>query len=249
MSQSAQLPFADRAVKAATRLLSRVSFWFGINIVLLVSLLYYHFTPSIPKMPWWPDVFAVASNVLTGGVVSFLFYVLVVAVPERRKKRIIKTNITKVYRTIKEDILWEVVSASIKGGRDDLALDPDTIANLMTISGFKAAFDGGREANEGFYAFANQMNSPTFEFQAIVLDLGILSKQIDFLLHNYSFDDQELFNFFKRLETFLVRLEHSSAGYDESKELCGFIREIFAGFNFFEGKRDHDIIERMIASI
>lgn len=37
--------------------------------------------------------------------------------------------------------------------------------------------------------------------------------------------------------------------YDESKALCRFVWEIFAGFNFIDGDRGYDIIEKMINDI
>ena len=55
----------------------------------------------------------------------------------------------------------------------------------MDVENFKAAFAQGSEANEGFYAFENQMSDETPEFREIVLNLQMLSKQIEFVLHNY----------------------------------------------------------------
>ena len=89
----------------------------------------------------------------------------------------------------------------------------------------------------------------TFEFRDIVLNLQMLSKQIEFVLHNYTMDDQRLFDFFKRLEMMLLKLQQSTPGYDESKALCGFIYEVYAGWSWLDGYRDYDIIEKMIADI
>ena len=46
-----------------------------------------------------------------------------------------------------------------------------------------------------------------------------------------------------------LRLQHSEPGYDESKALCGFIWEIYAGWDWIKGNRGYDIIEKMIADI
>ena len=87
----------------------------------------------------------------------------------------------------------------------------------MDIENFKSAFSHGREADEGFYAFENQMSDETTEFREIVLNLQMLSKQIEFVLHNYVMDDQKAFDFFKRLELLLMKLQSSGAGYDRIK--------------------------------
>lgn len=230
------------------RMLSSVALWFTLNVILFAGLLAFHFS-SLAKPSWWVDGFAVAVNFVAGGIVSFFFYWLVVYVPEQRKRRVIKDSLTRMYRNIKEDILYQVVFASIKGGRHDLEPNTDTIDRLMTPSGFKQAFDDGREADEGFYAFANQMSDDTPEYRQIILNLEMLAKQIEFVLHNYTMDDERLFGFFKRLELMLLSLRRSPPGYDESKPLCRFVNEIYSGWNFVEGDRGYDIIEKMIADI
>jgi hypothetical protein len=145
------------------RLANSVRTWFVVNLLLLAVLLYVDFATAAPEKTktWWPDFFAVATNLLAGGLVSFLFYYLVVHLPEARKKSFIKTNLQYLYLRIKKDILQAVVHASMKGGRADLSSDYETIEKLMTPAGFKAAFEDGREANEGFYAFENQMDDDT----------------------------------------------------------------------------------------
>ncbi|MBC01331.1 MAG: hypothetical protein CML67_17505 [Rhodobacteraceae bacterium] len=93
------------------------------------------------------------------------------------------------------------------------------------------------------------MMDNTREFREIVLYLDLLARQIEFVLHNYNMDDEHLFDFFKRLELLLLRLRHSTPGYDESKPLCSFIYEIFAGWNPIEGYMGYDLIDKMITDI
>lgn len=229
--------------------LNKVTTWFIINLAALMALVTVHFATNLSSIKWWADVFAVAANLLAGGLVSFLFYFLVVHLPERRKKAIIKTNLQRLYRTLKHDILLSVVLASIKGGRHDLSADTETLEKLMSPEGFKEAFAKGREADEGFYAFENQMSDNTWEFRQIVLSLQMLSKQIDYLLHNYIIEEQEAFDFFKRLELLLMRIQSNGPGYDESKRLCTFIWEIFAGWNWIDGDIGQDEVQQMIGAL
>lgn len=207
-----------------TQMWSSVRFWFVLNTLALIALLVVQFTfGSELRKAWWPDLFGILTSILTGGIISFLFYFLVVLVPANRKKSIIKTNLTKMYRSIKRDILWQIVFASVKGGRTDLSTSIEDVDNLLSIDAFKAAFAHGREADEGFYAFENQISHETYEFREIVLNLQVLSKQIDYVLSNYEIEDQSAFDFFKRLEAFLLRMPYLKPGYDESKALCGFV--------------------------
>ena len=103
----------------------------------------------------------------------------------------------RIYHDIKKDILWQIVFASIKGGRRDLTTNPDVVDKLMKPDAFKAAFAHGREADEGFYAFENQMSEETDEFREMILSLRVLARQTEFILHNYTIDDQNVFDFFK----------------------------------------------------
>jgi len=217
-------------------------------MIALLLLLLIHFRAQ-NGLAWWPDAFAVASNLLTGGLVSFLFFYLVVYYPEQRKKAVIKRNLLAIYHRIKRDVLWNVVFASIKGGRNDLTTDSDQIDRLMNPTAFKVVFGEGRESNEGFYAFQNQMDDETPEFRSIILNLNMLLRQIEFVLHNYPIEDQEQFDLIKRLELLLLGLRETRPGYDDSKELCGFIWAIFAGWDWIDGYRGYDRIERMIENI
>lgn len=241
-SDSAKL----RKGRIGSTLLVSVSTWFLVNFVAFIALIVAHFASDLPSIKWWPDVFAVATNLLAGGLVSFLMYYLVVYLPEARKKSIIKANLQKMYKSIKIDILWAILHASIKGGRHDLTPDFELVENLTSPAAFRKAFEGGRESNEGFYAFENQMSDESPEFREIVRGLTMLSKQIEFALHNYSIEDQEVFDFFKRLELLLMRLQANGAGYDESKPLCRFIWEAYAGWNPIEGYLGYNQVQKMI---
>lgn len=239
----------ESKLKAVSALFSSVTTWFVVNLIALAALLIANFATALSSMKWWTDVFAVGTNLLTGGLVSFLFYFLVVHLPAVRRKSIIKANLQRMYRNIKRDILWSVVHASIKGGRHDLSPDSETIDKLMSPEGFKNAFEDGQESDEGFYAFENEMQDDTPEFRQIVSKLQMLSKQIEFLLHNYSIESQDAFDFFKRLELLFMHLQTTGPGYDEVKPLCSFIWEVYAGWNFIEGDTGFDRIQKMISDL
>lgn len=227
-------------------LLKSLKAWFTFNVVALTAVLAAHFALGLSSIKWWPDVFAVSTNLLAGGLVSFLFYYLVVYLPETRNKSIIKSNLLKIYRGIKRDVLFSIIYASIKGGREDLDASFELVERLTLPSAFREAFQHGSEADEGFYAFESQMSSETPEFRAIVKNLSMLSQQVEFVLHNYTIEDQEVFDFFKRLQIILLDIKEKGAGYDESKPLCRFIWEMYAGWNLIQGDIGQDPIQKMI---
>ena len=200
---------------------------------------------------WWPFFYEIAAPILVGLLVSCIFYFSVVIVPEDKKRRVIKNNLRQLYTDIKRDILYEIISASCNGGRTDLEADGETVGRLLTIEGFQEAFRTrkNQQGNEGFSAFLNYIEQDVPEYREIVLNLQIISKQIDFLLQNYPIHDQQVFDFFKRLERFLIRFNTSTHDDDEKEQLSKFIWNIFGGYSFIEKNRDYDIIEKMIEDI
>jgi hypothetical protein len=182
-------------------------------------------------------------------VASFILYYHVVVLPEARKRNRIKQNCLKSYRYRKRLILHAVVSASIGGGRTDLSSSSGDIDRLMSIGEFRNAFEGGREADEGIYAFSNYIQNNESEFRAIVFELNLIARELNFVLNNYDIDDQELFETVKRIEEALFSTRELHADYDDEKRLTNLLYGIFTGFSIIDGYTDYDPIERAIKSL
>lgn len=235
-------------------LLSRILFWFFFNLLFFIVVVTNNFLQIVyTETGCWTAFYDISSSFLIGGLISFLFYFLVIHIPERKKRRIIKVNLKQQYANVKEAILHEIISASRKGGRTDLKrVDSDTIKRLLTTDGFREAFEGGEEGDEGFYAFQNYMSKEDVpEYREIIINLQVLSKEIDYVLHNCPIKDEKIFGFFKRLQGLLILLENRSIGLyqDEEERLSGFIWEVFSGYSGIEGDRGYDIVEKMIEEI
>ena len=198
------------------------------------------------RFVWWADVYSIASNILISSLISFVFYFLLVHVPENRRRRMLKRNALSVYRTVKRDVLRSVLAASVAGGRTDLGQDEDSLDTLLKPANFRATFEGGQNGDEGFYAFENQMSSETPEFVEIVYQLRILSHHLNFLMHNFPFKDEDLFGYITRLEQLLLRIQTSGAGYDESKPLCRYIYQVYAGWDWISGYVGYDRVEKTL---
>jgi hypothetical protein len=142
-----------------------------------------------------------------------------------------------------------VIYASQRGGRRDLSADSATIEQALTIRGFKSLFEGGRESDEGYYAFGNEMSSRTPKYDEIVFNLKVIVRATERLIDQSAVEDRRTYDFFVRLSALVERIERNGPGYDESKPLCGFIWEIFAGWNFIDGAVGYDPIERAIQNL
>lgn len=236
-----------------SRVFTRVWFWFSVVVigyVLIISVEYKWFESPLKDRSSWDVFYATVPHFLVGFIVSCFFYFLVVFVPERRKRNIIKSNLIAQYDRVKRGILSEVISASRNGGFDDLVNDHETIQKLLTIDGFKEVFLKDYEnSDQGYYSFLNYIDEDCPELHNIVLNLQILRRQIEFILYNYPVEDRRAFGFFKDLEIYLKRFEMDGKTDEDREILSSFILLIFAGYSFVEPNRDHDIIEKMINSI
>jgi hypothetical protein len=196
--------------------------------------------------PSYAPAFGAALSIGTGGVVSFLFYYLVNERLERRRRRLLRSSVQGAYREAKRNIVLAVIHASQKGGRRDLSANFETIDKALTVPGFRSLFEGGRESDEGFYAFMNQMSCHTPEYGEIVFNLKVIVRAAERLIDGGAVEDRHTYDFFVRLGTMVERIQMNGPGYDESKLLCGLIWEMFAGWNMTEGHLGHDPIQQVI---
>lgn len=194
----------------------------------------------------YAQTFNAMLSVGTSGLASLLFYYLVSERLERRRRSLLRNSVQASYRVAKRNIALAMIQASRLGGRTDLTGDQATIDRALAPEGFKALFKGGQEAHEGYYAFENQMSEKTWEYDEIVFNLKVLARAVERLIDGGAVGDQASYDFFVRLRTSIARIERNGPGYDESKLLCGFLWEVFAGWNFIDGDLGYDPIQRTI---
>lgn len=194
----------------------------------------------------YAPAFGAALSIGTSGIVAFIFYYVVNARLERRKRELVRKGALQTYRDAKHNIAIAIIHASEKGGREDLSANSETIDQVLTISGFKKLFEGGKEAHEGFYAFQNQMSENTPEYDEIIFNLKIIGRAFDRLIDHNNLNTAQSYDFFVRLDALIRRIARNGTGYDESKLLCNFIWEVFSGWSGIHGALGHDPIERGI---
>lgn len=185
----------------------------------------------------------------TSGIVAFIFYYVVNVGLERQRANMVRLGAARTYKDAKRNIALAIIHASQKGGRNDLSADTETINLILTTNGFKTTFEGGREADEGYYAFENQMSERTPEFDEIIFNLNSMARAFSRLTDSVHVADQNTYDFFVRLDGIVRRIERNGAGYDESKHLCSFIWEIFTGWNFVTGDYGGDPIEKALEKL
>lgn len=119
----------------------------------------------------------------------------------------------------------------------------------MNPTEFVRFFEEGMEADEGFYAFRNHIQANEKDFRAIIFKLGLIARQLEFLLNNLEIPDDAQFQALKRIEEWLVGLDVLHASYDEEKMLDNALWSIFGGWSMIDGYRGYDPIEKAIDGI
>lgn len=193
------------------------------------------------------DLVSESRSLFTNIFASFILYYLVVFLPSRRRHRVLQAGCEKMYAGLKREILFEILSCAWKGGNKDV--DLAEVDELMNPVKFRDFFDGGREADEGFYAFSNHIQRNEGDFKLIVSKFKSVARQIDFILNNMEIEDEQKFQRLKRIEHALLSLDELHANYDDVKTLDRMIWEIFGGFSSIDGYRNFDPIQKAISEL
>ena len=88
------------------------------------------------------------------------------------------------------------------------------------------------------------MSHHTFEFSEIIFNLKIIDSAAERLLVSGIDLEEGAYERLISLSHIIRRIEANGAGYDESKRLCQFIWEMFAGWNWADGQLDYDPVEK-----
>jgi hypothetical protein len=73
--------------------------------------------------------------------------------------------------------------------------------------------------------------------------------ELIFILNNIDIPKDEPFEFLKRLSAAISQMKSVTLGYDETKPLDRFLWNVFAGWDWLEGYRKEDVIQKMIDEI
>jgi hypothetical protein len=229
-------------------LTQRISFYFIVVIICFVFLLYLYFSTfnDENKELWWGDVVNIYLSLFLGFITSCFTYYLTVYLPNENRKNIVKEITLKNYLFLKKNLLRQIIWGSIEKGRNDLSVDNDTIDRLLDPREFEKEFRGGKEANEGFYAFENYFDASEENWHKVVSEIKLIRHHISPILNLYALEDLKNYDFYRRLDDIVIRMETLKYGTDDYKVISRFIFEMYAGYHKNEEYIYEDIIEEMI---
>lgn len=198
------------------------------------------------------------SSLSSGYLVSWIFYIVVVYIPEKRRRNLIKKNLKESFYIFKEEVINQFLFA-LYG-----CLDASTIKdhNLLDIHSFNKFFDYKVKKNcpksederlsdgewlsdhsSRWYALLNKIKPE--HFKEIKKEIEIFNKTLISSAQSVNVTNSFIFSVIINLSRELYRLKHlepENNHYDDEKSFMRSISEMFSGWDFIEGQKSYDPI-------
>jgi hypothetical protein len=190
-----------------------------------------------PWRPGNPIIFSMSVSYIAG----VILWALVVLLPERRRRAILRTNLRNSYALFREEVVYILLRAA----SDSHTIDQELRKRLTKPERFREYFSVNRHQN--WYDALNGLQGNREILQDLLLEIDIFANEVAFVLAKVEFDNSEPMAFFKRLARHVQRLKNASVYSDDQvKYLGNFVWEILALWSLIDGQRKEDIVEVMI---
>lgn len=181
-------------------------------------------------------------DISVGFIVGLFIYVLVVWVPEKKKRSRVRRSLARQYDGFKEECIAVFFSALRE------PYDPTIIPKLKERSFFREYFkENVSKDQDRWHAVLNGLDDSLVK--RLVVELEILTAEVHYALTVIDIDNEDLFAFLKRLTEILYRYRNWTADYDDVKQLSGFLWSVYTGWSVIDGYTDKDVIAEMIEAI
>lgn len=177
-------------------------------------------------------------NLCIGFLTSVFFWWLVVYRPDVQRRRLLRASLTSRYRDFKHNTIQQIVWCC------GMSLATDEIDALRNQQQFQKEFHGRWDD------VANALQGEPDRLKAILLELELLSQEMQYVLNNLPVQDVQVHGMFKRLSEHVYRLRNDDTfTNDQVKYVCQFLWTILAGWSFVDGYRKEDAVERTLERI
>ncbi|MFA5262453.1 MAG: hypothetical protein WC378_01415 [Opitutaceae bacterium] len=163
-------------------------------------------------------------GLLTSYAVTVVFYFLVVWFPEQRKRRRIKSGIISHYIQFKKEVLGLVLHAAKKGWSQD---DLDRLIIPKEFSEYFSEDETG--SGMRWYEVLNGLDD--YYVAEIANRLELLRSEVQFVLSSIDIQDQEVFEFMKRLSEISFKMSKMRSDYDGQKSWGHFLWALYSDFD------------------
>lgn len=206
------------------------------------------FFPLIQKTPFEQlfSQFTTGNQIIfdiSGGIiVSLIIYILVVCVPERSKRNLVRKNLKRQYNLFKEDCINVFLSVLKEPCK------PELVDRLKNRDEFRAFFKEPVSSSQNRWdAVLNGLDE--YYIKRLLVELEILMAEIHYTLSTIDIENEEAFAFLKRISHAIYRNRDWSAEYDSVKQLSSFMWSVHTGWSIIHGYTGKDVIADMIDAI
>jgi hypothetical protein len=201
------------------------------------------FGDAMPETTWHAKAaYKALYDIGMGGLVSVLFYLLLVRVPENAKRRRVRSSLERQFKRFKQDCLY--VMLGIVNG----IIDPELADQLLDQKSFRSYFKVEQtQGQDRWDVFLNRLDETGLS--QILRAIDLLREEVNYALGATDIPTDDAFNFLKRLSVAIHSVQRTELGYDEIKPLSNFLWTLFSGFDFITGCQDEDVFAKMIRSI
>jgi hypothetical protein len=201
------------------------------------------FTDALPETTWHAKaVYKALYDVGVGGLVSLVFYLLLVRLPDNARRERIRRSLERQYEIFKRDCLYVILEVI------DGPVDPETVDELLDQKAFRAYFNGKPTPDyDRWDIFLNGLNETGL--RDILSAVDVLREEIAFTLSATDIPTDKAFDFFKRFSYAIHAVKDTELEYDSIKLLSRFLWSLFSGFDFVTGYQEEDLVAKMIKSI
>lgn len=187
----------------------------------------------------WPNT--IVFNLAVGYLSAAAFWFLVVFLPEKSRRSLIRETLAARYKEFKSEIVQTFIWAS--GESRDIQFVEDLANDHIR---FREHFG----SDDRWYAVLNGIQGSELRMHELSLAMKMFAEEVAYVMNNVPIDDPSVHRVFKRLNESMFRLRESEADlYDRVKYVGNFLWGVLARWSIVEGQVEEDIIEKTIARI
>ena len=188
---------------------------------------------------------AVIHSLSAGLLSSSIFYFCVVYIPERQKRKRVRTSLQKQYRSIKLDIIDLILMLS-----NSQFYPYRHRENLLDQQEFKRFFKCAVSPDmDRWHAVANGLQRNEYHLREVLYYLRMLNEEIRHAMTAIDIDDEGVTGYLTHYSQVLSRMDMIENDHDDIKLLCRHPWSFYTGFSFVKGYPDTDVIQDMIDRI
>lgn len=186
------------------------------------------------------DYMSIIHSVCVGFVLSAIFYLVVVYLPESRRKKMICSAFAEQYDQFRLNCIGTFLILS-------KSQEYQQRENLLDKSEFQRYFKNNNASGESRWGeVANGIQNNEFYLREVLYELRMFNEEIKYIRNTVYIGDPEVFSFLNRLSQSIHRYELTQPDYDDIKSFCRFLWSVFTGWDFIKGYENRDYIEKML---